>query len=119
MARKITAKGKQPDWHDIAEKFDLWLPHIAPVGEALLEALNARPGDRILDVASGTGEPALTLARRRKDVVITGTDAAAAMVDVAKGTTVKYSISLYAGGTADARRCNFRQGIMPIRSHVV
>jgi hypothetical protein len=23
----------QPDWAAIAEKFDLWLPHIAPVGE--------------------------------------------------------------------------------------
>jgi len=26
----------QPDWAAIAEKFDLWLPHIAPVGERLL-----------------------------------------------------------------------------------
>ena len=75
----------QPDWGRIAEKFDLWLPHIAPVGEALLEALDAQPGDTILDVASGTGEPALTLARRMGNAVeITGTDAAAAMVDVAQ-----------------------------------
>ena len=48
----------QPDWHRIAEKFDVWLPHLAPVGEAVLEALQARPGERILDLASGTGEPA-------------------------------------------------------------
>ena len=54
----------QPDWGAIAEKFDLWLPHIAPVGESLLQALGARPGERILDPGSGTGEPALTLARR-------------------------------------------------------
>jgi len=56
--------GNQPDWGAIAEKFDLWLPHIAPVGESLLQALGARPGERILDPGSGTGEPALTLARR-------------------------------------------------------
>jgi len=75
----------QPDWAAIAEKFDLWLPHIAPVGERLLEALGARPGERILDLGSGTGEPALTLARRLGGRVdITGIDSAAPMVAVAQ-----------------------------------
>ncbi len=75
----------QPDWAAIAEKFDLWLPQIAPVGEALLEGLAARPGDRIIDLGSGTGEPALTLARRMQGQVdITGVDAAGPMVDVAQ-----------------------------------
>ena len=84
----------QPDWGRIAEKFDLWLPHIAPVGDALLEALNVQPGDTVLDVASGTGEPALTLARRMGNTVkIIGTDAAEAMVNVAqkKATNEKLS----------------------------
>ena len=70
----MSAKNNQPDWGRIAEKFDIWLPHIAPVGEALLAALDARPGDLILDLASGTGEPALTLARRQPHVQITGID---------------------------------------------
>jgi enediyne biosynthesis protein CalE5 len=75
----------QPDWASIAEKFDLWLPHIAPVGERLLQVLNARAGDRILDLGSGTGEPALTLARcQRSRVDITGIDSAAPMVAVAQ-----------------------------------
>ncbi|MFZ5594086.1 MAG: class I SAM-dependent methyltransferase [Pseudomonadota bacterium] len=80
-----TAKNNQPDWGLIAEKFDLWLPQLAPVGEALLKALDAQMGDAVLDVASGTGEPALTLARRMGDTVrITGTDAAEPMVRVAQ-----------------------------------
>lgn len=75
----------QPDWDKIAEKFDLWLPHIAPAGEAMLQAAAVKPGDLVLDVASGTGEPALTLAKRMGDAVnIIGTDAAAGMVRVAK-----------------------------------
>lgn len=74
----------QPDWDRIAEKFDLWLPHLAPVGEALLESLPVAPGDQILDVASGTGEPALTLARRNPHVHVTGIDAAPAMARVAQ-----------------------------------
>src|SRR3569832_2698382 len=59
-------------------------PQLAPVGEALLEALAARPGDKILDIASCTGEPALTLARRQPHVDIIGIDAAAGMVRAAQ-----------------------------------
>ncbi len=73
----------QPDWNALAEKFDLLTPHIAPVGQALLAALDAQPGDLILDVASGTGEPALTLAKQQPRASIIGTDTAAGMVQVA------------------------------------
>ena len=84
----MSVTDNQPDWQMIAGKFDLWLPQIAPVGEALLAVLDARPGDRILDIASGTGEPALTLARRLPGVQITGIDAAESMVRVAQSKVV-------------------------------
>ena len=75
----------QPDWNAIAEKFDIWLPVLAPVGKSMLDALKARPGDRILDVGSGTGEPALSLARQMGDTVeIIGVDQAAGMAKVAQ-----------------------------------
>ena len=90
----VSTKNNQPDWDIIAAKFDVWLPHIAPVGEALLTALDAQPGDRILDLASGTGEPALTLARRLKGhASITGIDAADGMVQVAQAKAVKERLS--------------------------
>jgi len=86
----MSAIDNQPDWHKIAEKFDMWLPYIKPVGDKLLEALNAQPGDKILDVASGTGEPALTLARQMGDAVdIIGVDAAEGMIDVAQAKVDK------------------------------
>ncbi|MDH5487910.1 MAG: class I SAM-dependent methyltransferase [Gammaproteobacteria bacterium] len=86
----MSAKNNQPDWNMIAEKFDMWLPHIAPVGEVLLAALEAKPGERILDLASGTGEPALTLARRLKGhATIIGIDAADGMVQVAQAKVMK------------------------------
>ncbi|MDH3563453.1 MAG: class I SAM-dependent methyltransferase, partial [Gammaproteobacteria bacterium] len=79
-----------PTGNMIAEKFDMWLPHIAPVGEVLLAALEAKPGERILDLASGTGEPALTLARRLKGhATIIGIDAADGMVQVAQAKVMK------------------------------
>jgi hypothetical protein len=43
----VSTKNNQPDWDKIAEKFDVWLPHIAPVGEVLLARWGAAR-DRIL-----------------------------------------------------------------------
>jgi len=74
----------QPDWDKLAEKFDLFLPHIAPVGETLLASLTVNPGDKIIDLASGTGEPALTLAQRNPHAQIIGTDAAPGMTRAAQ-----------------------------------
>jgi ubiquinone/menaquinone biosynthesis C-methylase UbiE len=79
----MSHQAQQPDWGKIAQKFDLWLPYIAPVGEAMLKALPVAPGDRVLDVACGTGEPALTLARQNPHASITAIDAAPPMVEVA------------------------------------
>lgn len=80
----MSGRDNQPDWDKIAERFDIFLPQLAPVGEVLLEALDVRPGDHVLDVASGTGEPALTLARRQPHARITGVDAADGMIRVAQ-----------------------------------
>ncbi len=86
----MAATDNQPDWDAIAEKFDMWLPHIAPAGEAMLQAIDIKSGDRVLDVASGTGEPALTLAARMGDAItVVGTDAAAGMVRAAQGKVAK------------------------------
>ena len=41
-------------------------------------------GARVLDVACGTGEPGLSLARRSPDVQLLGVDAAAGMIEVAR-----------------------------------
>ncbi len=119
----MATKNTQPDWDKIAEKFDIWLPHIAPVGETLLTALSAQPGERILDLASGTGEPALTLARRLKGHAnIRGIDAADGMVRVAQAKVAKERLSgisfqcmpaeqlTYHDNTFDCALCRF--GVM-------
>lgn len=83
----------QPDWDRIAEKFDAFLPQLAPVGEALLDALKPEAGDRVVDLASGTGEPALTLARRQPRATIVGTDAAPGMVRAARNKVAALGLS--------------------------
>lgn len=66
----------------MAEAFDRWLPYIQPIAEALIDIADISEGHAILDVASGTGEPSLTLARRygHQGISIIGVDGAEAMV---------------------------------------
>lgn len=78
-------KPDQPNWNEMASTFDVWLPYIRPVAERLIDRLDLRWGMKVLDVACGTGEPGLSIARIWKgEVKVTGIDAAGAMVDVCK-----------------------------------
>jgi ubiquinone/menaquinone biosynthesis C-methylase UbiE len=105
------SENNQPDWNKIAEKFDLWLPQIESTGEALLNALAVKEGDLILDVASGTGEPALTLARRMQDKIkIIGIDAAAGMARVAQGKVEKEGLTNISFQTMPAEKMSFADG---------
>lgn len=98
----------QPDWDKIAEKFDIWLPQLAPVGDAVLNALDAQPGDRIIDLGSGTGEPALTLARSMDgQIQITGIDAADGMVKVAQGKVTSEALKGISFQTMPAENMSF------------
>lgn len=55
-------------WQRVAEAWNRWSPTLerwwAPVTEAMLEMARIGPGSRALDVAGGSGEPALTAAAR-------------------------------------------------------
>jgi SAM-dependent methyltransferase len=69
----------------MAASFDRWVPHIQPVGDRLIDLLDLRAGHRVLDVACGTGEPALSIVRRfGSRVMVTGVDSAEAMVERAR-----------------------------------
>lgn len=100
-------QGNQPDWGKIAEKFDMWLPHIAPVGERLISALDLQAGQKVLDVASGTGEPALTVAQRFPGVNVTGTDAAEGMVAVAQAKVAPAGLNNLSFVTMPAEKLDF------------
>jgi ubiquinone/menaquinone biosynthesis C-methylase UbiE len=74
-----------PDYDRMAADFDLFLPHVHPVTWAVLEHLpTLSEGASVLDVACGTGEPGLTLARRSPGMRLLGIDAAAGMIEVAR-----------------------------------
>jgi ubiquinone/menaquinone biosynthesis C-methylase UbiE len=67
------------------EKWDhLVLPMLQPVGDEMLRLLAVRDGAEHLDVASGTGEPGLTIAASAPHGRVVLTDLAGGMLDVAK-----------------------------------
>jgi ubiquinone/menaquinone biosynthesis C-methylase UbiE len=55
-------------WEGVAEAWNRWSPTLqrwlAPVTAAMLEMARIGPGSRVLDVAGGSGEPALSAATR-------------------------------------------------------
>jgi SAM-dependent methyltransferase len=59
---------QRTDWSDAAEGWREWWQTIeagvGPVAERLVELASVEQGDRVLDVCTGLGEPAVTAARR-------------------------------------------------------
>jgi SAM-dependent methyltransferase len=55
-------------WQDAAEAWHRWSPAIeawlGPATRRMLDLAGVRPGDRVLDVAAGAGEPTCTIAER-------------------------------------------------------
>jgi ubiquinone/menaquinone biosynthesis C-methylase UbiE len=61
-------KEERRDWDQVAGAWARWWPTIdaafRPLTDRLLDLVQVRAGQRLLDVATGTGEPALTAASR-------------------------------------------------------
>lgn len=82
-----------PDFNRMAANFDRFLPQVHPVSLAVLDRLPEPPaGSVVLDVACGTGEPGLTLARRSPGVRLLGVDSAPAMIEAARGKAARESL---------------------------
>lgn len=50
-------------WNTSANAYDPWIQALEPFNKPLLDAIDPQPGERILDVCTGPGEPAMTLAQ--------------------------------------------------------
>lgn len=77
--------GQRAQWNGAAAGWKKWSPLIdrgaGVVSERLVELAGVKEGDRVLDVAAGYGEPALTAARRVGPAgVVVATDIAADML---------------------------------------
>lgn len=74
-------------WNETAEAYQVWMRNLAPFREALVGRLAPRSGERVLDLGTGPGEPALTIGRKVGPTGhVFGVDLSEAMIDLARRT---------------------------------
>jgi ubiquinone/menaquinone biosynthesis C-methylase UbiE len=113
---------------------DKWKAKSAAMGKAATEALveyaQPRPGMRVLDLASGTGEPAISIAMRvGEQGQVTALDLSADLLEIAKGRAQERGLNNFSTRQADAQALPFddnnfdlatcRFGVMFFRDAVV
>lgn len=77
-------------WDECAENYLPLMRQLAPFHSVLLDRLNPQSGEEVLDVATGPGEPAMSIADKvSPDGHVTGIDLSPNMVEVAKKNAAK------------------------------
>lgn len=79
---------QKKSWNKFSAGWKKWdnmtMNFMQPVGDAIIKAIKPAATDIVLDIASGTGEPALTIASMLHNGSITMTDVAADMLVIAR-----------------------------------
>lgn len=78
-----------------------------PVTDRLIEVLELKGNEHVLDVASGTGEPGLTLSTLLPKGRVTGTDLSEKMVAIANGNAHQRGTKNYRSQVGDASNMPF------------
>jgi ubiquinone/menaquinone biosynthesis C-methylase UbiE len=75
-------------WNKFSPGWKKWdeftMDFLSPMGEAIIRALHPVENDTVLDVATGTGEPGLTIARITSKGKVIGTDLSEGMLAIAR-----------------------------------
>src|SRR6185436_13287701 len=79
--------GQRATWAGLSAGWEKWdsiiMDQLGPVGAAIIEALGIAEDQHHLDIAAGTGEPGLSIARRAPRGRIVLTDLAPEMLEIA------------------------------------
>ena len=79
--------GQRATWAGLSAGWEKWdsiiMDQLGPVGTAMIERLDIADDQQHLDIAAGTGEPGLTVARLAPGGHVVLTDLAAEMLDIA------------------------------------
>src|SRR5262245_55648397 len=91
------------------KKWSSWLDrHAGPVSERLVELADVQPGDRVLDVAAGYGEPAMTAARAAgPDGTVVATDISPEMLAYGRERAAEQGVENIEFMNADASALDF------------
>src|SRR4051794_14899583 len=75
-------------WNKVSDGWKKWneftMDFLKPMGNAIIQAQNIKTNDVVLDIASGTGEPAFSIAAIVKNGKVYATDLSEEMLAVAR-----------------------------------
>lgn len=101
-------------WNKFAPGWKKWddvvMDWLKPVGDALLRSAGLQDGARVLDVATGTGEPGLTAAQRLKNGSVVGVDLSEEMIAIARENAAARGIKNFEARAVDASALPFPDG---------
>ncbi len=99
------------NWNKYASGWRKWdeilMTTMRPVGDSLIKSLMLKGNEHVLDVASGTGEPGLTLSALLPDGRVTGSDLSENMVEIANEHARERGITNYQSQQCDATQMPF------------
>src|SRR5689334_6527466 len=85
------------NWNKVANSWKKWdeftMNFLKPVGGEIIKALDIRTNDIVLDIASGTGEPAFSIATKAESGKVYATDLSEEMLAIAKSNAKEKSIN--------------------------
>jgi SAM-dependent methyltransferase len=84
----------QAVWNSAGGRYDEISHSIADAIEHAVERLEPKPGERILDLATGTGWGSRTIAQRCSGAKVTGVDIADVMLDYARSAAAKQELDI-------------------------
>lgn len=95
-------------WDECAERYVPLASQLAQFHKPLLELVNPRSGDRVLDVCTGLGEPAMNIASSIAPAGhVVGVDLSANMTEIARKSAAKRGLQNIEFLTMDAEKLEF------------
>ncbi|MVM29979.1 methyltransferase domain-containing protein [Spirosoma sp. HMF4905] len=98
-------------WNQFAPGWKKWddftMRFLQPMGDAIIKAINLKDTDAVLDVATGTGEPGLTIASIVTKGSVIGTDLSENMLTIAQEKAKQLGLTNYQTQLADVSKLPF------------
>src|SRR5258708_35369583 len=98
-------------WNKVSSGWKKWdafiMQFMRPIGDAIIERLEIKEDDIVLDIAAGTGEPGLTIAAIAKKGKVIGTDLSEEMLQIAQTNAVAKGLKNYSTKASDVCQLPF------------
>ncbi|HXB44818.1 MAG TPA: methyltransferase domain-containing protein [Puia sp.] len=91
------SEGQKQSWDKVSSAWKKWdaftMAFLKPMGDAIIHALDIKTSDLVLDIASGTGEPAFSIAAIAKTGKVYATDLSKEMLAIARAYAAERGVN--------------------------